>query len=144
MYFFISNRVRMPAFLALLIPISNDTLQVHCCCLCLVAKSCLTLSHPMEYSPSGSSVYRMSQAKILEWVVISFSRGVSRVSCLADQFFTTDTPVKSSQYIAFCRSPTYRDLLWSCLLVTPNAKQADAANFLVLFWQSLLIHKLQS
>ena len=29
----------------------------------------------MDYSPPGSSVYGFSQAKILEWVAISFSRG---------------------------------------------------------------------
>ena len=29
----------------------------------------------MDYSPSGSSVHGISQARILGWVVISFSRG---------------------------------------------------------------------
>ena len=46
----------------------------HCCC-CLVAKSCLTLCDPMDRSPSYSSVHGVSQARILEWVAISFSRG---------------------------------------------------------------------
>ena len=32
---------------------------------------------PMVYSPPGSSVHGISQAKILEWVAISFSRGSS-------------------------------------------------------------------
>ena len=34
--------------------------------------------HPMDYSPSGSSVHgiSLSMARILEWVVISFSRGI--------------------------------------------------------------------
>ena len=41
---------------------------------CSVAQSCLTLCNPMDCSPSGSSVHGISQAKILEWVVISFSR----------------------------------------------------------------------
>ena len=31
----------------------------------------------MDYSPPGSSVHVISQARILEWVVISFSRGSS-------------------------------------------------------------------
>ena len=31
---------------------------------------------PMDCSPLGSSVNRISQAKILEWVAISFSRGL--------------------------------------------------------------------
>ena len=39
-------------------------------CCCLVAKSCLTLLDPMNYSPLGSSVHGISQARILEWVAI--------------------------------------------------------------------------
>ena len=31
----------------------------------------------MDYSPPGSSVHRISQARILEWVAIAFSRGSS-------------------------------------------------------------------
>ena len=42
---------------------------------CLVAKSRLTLCDSMDYSPLGSSVPGISQARILEWVAISFSRG---------------------------------------------------------------------
>ena len=34
-----------------------------------------TLCNPMDYSPSGSSVHRILQAKILEWVTMPFSRG---------------------------------------------------------------------
>ena len=37
----------------------------------LVAQSCLTLCDPLDYSPPGSSVHRISQAKILQWVAIS-------------------------------------------------------------------------
>ena len=40
----------------------------------LVAKLCLTLCHPMDCSLPGSSVHRIFQARILEWVAISFSR----------------------------------------------------------------------
>ena len=45
---------------------------------CLVAQSCLTLCDPMGCSPPGSSVHGILQARILEWVAISFSRGSSR------------------------------------------------------------------
>ena len=48
-----------------------------CCCCSLVVKPCPTLCNPMDCSPPGSSVYGISQAKILEWVAISFSRGSS-------------------------------------------------------------------
>ena len=42
-----------------------------------VAQSCPTLCNPMDYSPPGSSVHGILQARILEWVAISFSRGSS-------------------------------------------------------------------
>ena len=41
----------------------------------LVAQSCPTLCDPMDCSPQGSSVHGILQARILEWVAISFSRG---------------------------------------------------------------------
>ena len=42
------------------------------------AKSCLTLCDPMGCSLPGSSVHGILQARILEWVVLSFFRGSSR------------------------------------------------------------------
>ena len=47
------------------------------CFYCLVTKSCLTLSNPVDCSPPGSSVHGISQARIPEWVAISSSRGSS-------------------------------------------------------------------
>ena len=41
-------------------------------------QSCLTLSNPMDYSPPGSSVHGILQARILEWVAKPFSRGSSQ------------------------------------------------------------------
>ena len=46
-------------------------------CYCLGTKSCLTLCSSVDYSPPGLSVHGISQARILEWVAISFSRGSS-------------------------------------------------------------------
>ena len=43
-----------------------------------VTQSCPTLSHPMDCSLPGSSVCGIFQARILEWVAISFSRGSSQ------------------------------------------------------------------
>ena len=60
----------------------------------LVAQSCLTLCDPMDYSLPGSSVHGILQAKILEWVAISFSRWSSwprdphHISCITGRFFT--------------------------------------------------------
>ena len=40
----------------------------------LLSQSCPTLRDPMDCSPPGSSVHELFQARILEWVAISFSR----------------------------------------------------------------------
>ena len=45
----------------------------------LVAQSCLTLCNPMGYSPAGSSVHGILQARILEWYVMPFSRVSSQL-----------------------------------------------------------------
>ena len=42
-----------------------------------VAQSCPTLCDPVDCSPPGSSVHGIPQARVLEWVAISFSRGSS-------------------------------------------------------------------
>ena len=42
-----------------------------------VAQSCLTLCDPMGCSLQGSSIYGIFQARALDWVAISFSRGSS-------------------------------------------------------------------
>ena len=58
---------------------------------------CPTVCDPMDYSPPASSLYGISQARILEWVAMPSSRGssqpkdqshVSCVSCIAGGFFT--------------------------------------------------------
>ena len=38
-----------------------------------VAQSCLTLSDPIYYSLSGSSIHGIFQARVLEWGAIAFS-----------------------------------------------------------------------
>ena len=48
-------------------------------CLSVVGQSCATLCDPMDCSPPGSSVHGIYQARILQWVVIPFSRGSSRL-----------------------------------------------------------------
>ena len=42
-----------------------------------VSQSCLTLCDPMDYNLPGSSIHGIFQARVLEWVAISFSRGSS-------------------------------------------------------------------
>ena len=48
-----------------------------CVCVCVwVTQSCLTLRNPKDYSPSGSFVRGILQARMLERVAIPFSRGI--------------------------------------------------------------------
>ena len=60
-----------------------------CVCVCVCAQSCLTLCDPMDCSPPGSSVHRILQARILQWVAISSSRVSSQsrvqtfISCVS-------------------------------------------------------------
>ena len=74
--------------------------------LCVHAQLWLTLCNPLDYSPSGSSVHGIFQARILEWVAISSSREsswprdwtqVSWISCIGRQIFchcATYLPIK--------------------------------------------------
>ena len=45
---------------------------------CSVVQSWPTLCDPMECSPPGASVHGIVQARILEWVTMSSSRGSSQ------------------------------------------------------------------
>ena len=61
-------------------------------CVCVSAKSlqsCLTLCHPMNCSPRGSSVRGVLQARIPEWVAISFSSGSSQPRDRAHVFYVS-------------------------------------------------------
>ena len=49
-----------------------------CMCACSVPQSCTTLCDLMDCKLPDSSVHGISQARILEWVTISFSRGSSQ------------------------------------------------------------------
>ena len=59
-----------------------------------VAQSSLTICDPMDCSLPGFSVHGIFQARVLEWVAISFSRGSSgprdrtQVSCIVGRCFT--------------------------------------------------------
>ena len=76
--------------------------------------SCQTLCNPIDYSLPGSTVHGISQARILERVAISFSRGSSwprdqiHVSCTTGGFLPTELlgkPYSSSaifQLLLYC------------------------------------------
>ena len=64
-----------------------------------------TLWDPMDSCPPGSSVHGISQARILEWLAISYFRGSfqprdqTQVSCIAGRFFTIQVTRESSKVI---------------------------------------------
>ena len=73
-------------------------------CACMLSRfSRVRLCDPMDYSPPGSSVHGILQARIVEWVAMPSSRGpspprdpthVSCGSCNAGRFFTAEPPGK--------------------------------------------------
>ena len=81
----------------------------------LVSKFCLILCNPMDCSPPGSSVHGISQARIHEWVAISFSRRSSQPrdrphdSCIGRQSLTAEPPGKATmEYYSAIK----RDEIW--------------------------------
>ena len=64
----------------------------------------------MDYSPPGSLVHGIDQARILEWVAVLSSRGSSQprdrtqISCNAGRFFMSETPGKQ---ITLILSPSF-------------------------------------
>ena len=116
------------------------------------------LCDPMDCSLPGSSVHGVFQARVLEWVAISFFRGPSwpsdrtQVSCIAGRHFTSEPPgkptkalcmyIKGSDYIslsslsgswASCVSAmisTFSFLIYSPFSATNNpVSSASCASF---------------
>ena len=84
------------------------------------AQSCLALCDPMNCSPPGSSVHRILQARIVEWVATPFSRESSppkdwtRVSCIssiAGRFFTAEPLRKPSHSPHPCLFPRPKSVI---------------------------------
>ena len=77
--------------------------------ICLVATLCPALCNPVDCSLPGSSVHEISQARILEWFAISFSRG---------SFWLRDwTPVSCfDRGILYCWATREAHKLWLILV----------------------------
>ena len=95
-------------------------------CYCLFAKSCPNLLQPLDCSPPGSSLHGISQARILDWVAISFSRGSSplrnktSIFWVSGRFFITKPPVKSNIEIL----SSYKYIGFFCLFQVEEALEA--------------------
>ena len=85
----------------------------------LITKGCLTLWHPIDCSPPGSSVHGTLQARILEWVAMPSSRGSSQTrdrTCIpwaAVRVFTAEPPGKPFNYHSFMKVKV--KVAWLCL-----------------------------
>ena len=86
------------------------------------AQLCTILCSPMDYSLPDSSVHRILQARILEWIAISFSRassnpGIKSVSlgspALPGGFFTTHVWFFMTPRAAACQASLSLTISWS-------------------------------
>ena len=112
--------------------LSQDIRFYECCH--LVAQSC-----PALCSPSDSFIHGIPQARILELVAISFSRGSSQprgwawVSCTVGRFFTTEPPEK---WIYFINSLVIACL--GCLAPSRCYEYCRDTEHIILIWVSPL------
>ena len=113
----------------------------------LVAQWCPTLCDPMDCSPPGSSVHGILQARILEWVVISFSRGSSQprdgtqVSCIAGRFFTIwATREALLVYIKVKKKNLRERILFQTGLACPNSNQTGTEQTAFRYRQVCIFH----
>ena len=97
-------------------------------------KSCPTLCDPMNCSPPGSSVHGILQARILEWVAISSSRGSLRprnqtlVSCIGRRVLYHSCHLESpfsSLLISESSESSSRSPMPPCLTALPGAPRRN-------------------
>ena len=84
-------------------------------------QSYLTLCDPLDCSPPGSSVYGISQARILEWVALSSSRGSSwprdgtQVSCIGRQILYCWVTREAPKGTFYLFRPQYAEMYLCCV-----------------------------
>ena len=80
-------------YLGIYLPKETKDLYISSVQFSSVAQSCLTLCDPVDCNLLGFSIHGILQARILEWIAISFSRGSSRprdrtwISCIGGRRF---------------------------------------------------------
>ena len=117
------------------------------CCVCcgsVVSNS----FQPHGLCPPGSSGHGIFQARILEWVAISFSRRSSWprhqtwVSCIAGGFFTTESPEKPM--ICLCYMLSHFSRIQLCDPVDYSLEGSSVYRIFqarILEWMAICIHK---
>ena len=101
-----------------------------------ITQTCLTLCDPMNCSPPSSCVHGILQARTLEWVALSFSRGSSQPRdqpgspALQTDFLLSEPPRKPQVPI---KSEYIRDAWNICLWLISSTLYLSSWSFLVLF-----------
>ena len=122
---------------------------VHACVLSCVWLFC----NPMDCSPPGSSAHRILQARILEWVVISFSTGSSWPrdqtggSCIAGRFFTVWTSKEAHNiyiqqpYWLYCWNIPWKQLFLTTSTFTVPGRHCLGIHLPLISWGKTLVVK---
>ena len=111
----------------------------HLFLVCMSAHSCLTLYDPLDCNRPGSSVHGIFQARILEWVAVSSSRGffqprnrtlISCISCTTGRFFTAEPSGKPREPLKRVHEEACARMLISALFVEARltSRQRDKQN----------------
>ena len=78
-----------------------------------VAQSCPTFCDPMDCSPPDSSIHGILQARILEWVAISFSRDSSQPG-----IEPTSPAMQETQVLSLCQeNPLKKEMATHCSIL---------------------------
>ena len=109
---------------------------------------CPALCDPMDCSPQGPSVHGILQARIMAWIAMLSSRGLSQprdrtsissVSCIAGGFFTTEPPGKPQLYACLFTSAEGQILYLVSICIpysTQRCTSPECSQFLSDAWKT--------
>ena len=108
-------------------------------CVCVCVCVCVTLCSPMDCIPPGSSVHGIFQARILEWVAMSSSRGSPppRDQSLACCIFTTSATWEAAES-SWTRDQTPVPCISGQILIRCTTREGWAATTLLNLFACLL------
>ena len=115
---------------------SQCHLQLACLCACSVAQLCPTFYDPMNCNPPGSSVHRILQPEILEWLSMPSSRGSSwsrdqtGVSCITSRFSAMEPTGRSPPtYMTIQIFPLTLGVVFSLITLISSVFSNDFISF---------------
>ena len=113
----------------------------------LVTQLCQTLCNLMDCSPPGSSVHWISQARILEWVTVPFSRGSSQprdwtcVSCIVNSSLPSESPgINRMNFINQVYKAAVNSRAWVNFAFVGSCQVYDTSLFSSFFFFAVVVH----